>query len=201
MSELMDSIIDEYELDHEQLPFWAAQVMGAAWITAGELERGIEILEQTFDLSQPMISTLGGGAFGISVLNTLVWAYQATGQDDKADETLAYVLDQIESWQAAGASGSPSARARYATALVLSRRVDEGLTELEQAIDIGYRDYYFTWHDLPWAGLREDRRFLDLMERIKTDVDVMVERIREVEAGEDFGGELERALERGRHPG
>ena len=98
-------------------------------------------------------------------------------------------------------SGSPSARARYATALVLSDRVDEGLTELEQAIDGGYRDYYFTWHGLPWASLREHPRFLRLMQRIKTDVDTLVERIREVEAGEDFGAELERALERGRNPG
>lgn len=182
----MTELTDEFGLEVEQLPFWAAQVFGASRVVAGEYDEGIKLLEKTFDLSQPMPGTSGGGAFGLSVVNVLGWGYRMTGDLERAAEAHRYVIDQVHSWRQAGLGGNPALSNHLAIAMILNGDTDGGLRELADGVERGFRDYYFVWNDPMWDVVRDDPRFLEQMAIVKVDIDAMAERVRIADSEDDF---------------
>jgi tetratricopeptide (TPR) repeat protein len=58
----------------------------------------------------------------------------------------------------------PLARYNLACSLALTRRPDEAFRELDEARSLGYRDREHALHDPDLASLRDDPRFLALMD-------------------------------------
>ena len=85
----------------------------------------------------------------------------AQGRHPEADEQLTKKVQ-------AAAAGDHDVAYWLATAYLLQGRLVEAFRWLETAIDLGNENYPWFESDPNWAEFREDPRFMELMQRIKS---------------------------------
>ncbi len=130
--------------------------------------------------------------YGADAYQALAWAYIQSGLLEESRQP----LEVFEQWFAEhGASVVMMTSDDLYTAArnaVLMGDPDLALDRLEQAIELGWRDYYIQRHDPRWSGLAEDPRYQALMEEVKADVDRQREEVERIDTEEDFPALLER---------
>jgi hypothetical protein len=65
---------------------------------------------------------------------------------------------------------------------------------LEQAVEVGWRDYYLRERDPYWTSVAEHPRYRALMARVKADVDRQRAEVHRIDTSEDFSGKLDAAV-------
>jgi hypothetical protein len=65
---------------------------------------------------------------------------------------------------------------------------------LEQAIEVGRRDYYLRERDPYWASVAEHPRYRALMATVKADFDRQRAKVQRIDISEDFSGKLDAAV-------
>ena len=103
-----------------------------------------------------------------------------TGEQDRSDKLLDRSSALIQGMHRLGHTGYGIADAQIYT---LQGKTDEALAALRQAIDDGWRQYwwYHAEHDPNLDSIRNEPKFQAMMDEIRTDMAVQLERVREME--------------------
>jgi serine/threonine protein kinase/tetratricopeptide (TPR) repeat protein len=117
----------------------------------GEVEESIRIVQEVL-LRHPQMD---------GIRPVLAIALSAQGQHTKANEQLTQKVRLV-------AEGDYDISYWLASAYLLQGRQVEALRWLETAINLGNENYRWFESDPNWADMHEDPRFLELMNRIKT---------------------------------
>ena len=182
----MSDVFREHGMDENNLPFWAAQVFGGIHAMTGRYDKGIEYLEKVLDITKPLPTSLGGGAFGLDFMNTLAWTHQKVGNNERANAVLEYVMSLVRRWEDLGGGRSPVVLQEKAMTLMLMGDIDRAMETLQLAVATGWRDYYMVWNDPRWDKVRDDPRFLSMMLEVKADVDAMAAQMVIDDADDNF---------------
>lgn len=164
-------------LDHKQRVslVWP----GASSILAGDYAEGIEILGRAFEKSDSPMGMEPESVLAVQGLRA--YAYKKLGQPAKAAE----ILDRsVEFALAARKEGwaTPGVSSALAVVYACQERFDEALAELNSAVDKGWRNYWFTVNSPVTKDLESHSEYQRTMARIKEDLDLMLNRVREREA-------------------
>ncbi len=135
------------EPDHPLIKTFRAMVL----YYRGEVDSATRILQQVLQ-QQPQMD-------GIRPI--LAFCLSAQGRHEEANEQLTKKVRQV-------AEGDHDIANWLASAYLLQGKQVEALKWLETAIDLGNENYPWFETDPNWATLRDDPRFLALMERIKS---------------------------------
>jgi TolB-like protein/Tfp pilus assembly protein PilF len=132
----------------------------------------------------------------------LAWAYLQTGEQDKADEVLAALLEDYDAAIAAGETRLFNPDSGYlsgglggkALATLLLGDKDGALVLFEQAAREGWRGYYGALGDPRWAIVRDDPRFRAVMAWIKEDLDAQRAAFEATHSDEEFLARLDAVI-------
>ncbi len=176
-----DQQIEEANFDFDTLPSVARGFYGQLLVFAGELTRGVEVLEQTYG-AQPTEIQLD--EYVLPILLSYAWALQQLGRDENA----ANLLDKIDAVLTLESEGN--ARSRFMMEWVenaaLRGETDLALDRLQQAVADGWRGYYVSRHDPKLATLRNDPRFQAMMIEVRADIERQRAIIDELDSEEDL---------------
>jgi tetratricopeptide (TPR) repeat protein len=205
-----------------QVPYWnghydqAAEAMRRAMASTGlSLDELDSVLVRFYGVNQSLSADLSGaittlaeilpdtvdpsildGPYGQDAYQALAWAYLQSGLSDQSKRP----LEIVEQWFAehsASIAMIPSDGVYVAARnAVLTGDNELALDRLEQAVDLGWRDYYTQRHDPRWSALADDPRYQALMEKVKADVDRQRAEVEKIDAEEDFPALLEQARAR-----
>jgi TolB-like protein len=153
---------------------------------AGEYALAIELLEPLYDPDRPesLDAFSPDPVFGP---HGLAWAYLRTGAQDKAQRLLFALARRCEE-----RSTRDSTWLHLCAQTELLRGNHERALELlERAVEAGWRGYYVREKDPFWAELADHPRYRALMAKVKSDVDRMRAEIREVDAREELGAQVD----------
>jgi len=116
---------------------------------------------------------LGDAAWNVADwdgMHALAWSYLHTGASEKAAPLLAQVARQCLEQEATGRLRRSDWLHYCAENALLIGDQARALNRFERAVAAGWRDIYLREHDPYWASLRDDPRFRELMEEVRTDV-------------------------------
>jgi hypothetical protein len=140
-----------------------------------------------------------GGSFGYywgvrNEAQALAWAWQQTGQDEKAARLLDGLDREFRAEQAEARQHLSEDRFEYArNALLLGNR-EQALELLEQAAEAGWRGYYGIRADPRWDPLREEPKFQAVLAKVKADLDAQRAQVEAIEADDDFIARYDAAM-------
>jgi TolB-like protein len=186
MNQKVVARVDALGLDTERLHPLTGAVIGAIQALTGETERGIRLLEASFDWDAPKTDDTA-----IDLMQVLAYAHKQNGNDQRADEIIELVAQALARREQDNGYRSPESLGLLSQNHAVARNPDAALAALETAIDSGWREYYGIVNDLRWAWLRDNSRFQTLMARVKADIDAQRARIERIDAEQDFGTLLE----------
>jgi TolB-like protein/Tfp pilus assembly protein PilF len=159
----------------------------------GHHQRAVGVLEE--------LSRTASGAWprAFRARQALAWAYLQSGEQDKADEVLAALLEDYDAAIAAGETRLFSPESGYlngglggkARATLLLGDTDGALALLEQAAREGWRGYYGASRDPRWAIVRDEPRFRAVMAWVKEDLDAQRAAFEATHSDEDFLARLD----------
>jgi TolB-like protein/Tfp pilus assembly protein PilF len=190
-----EAALQSFGMDEEQLDTADAAAFGLMVALAGDYERAIPLLE-------PWVNPEGsmrGGSFGYywgvrNEAQALAWAWQQTGQDEKAARLLDGLDREFRAEQAEARQHLSEDRFEYArNALLLGNR-EQALELLEQAAEAGWRGYYGIRADPRWDPLREEPKFQAVLAKVKADLDAQRAQVEAIEADDDFIARYDAAM-------
>lgn len=184
-----DEALDEFNAVLEStgqqlanLPANEQMEYGIRLALAGDLERAKRMLAGMLDPDEP----IDGNSVLIEALQTLAWAYQQTGEIERADAILKKVDRYFSYERAQGQLNVSIDLFQFSQNALLAGHEEIAMDRFQRAIAAGWRDYYLVKNDLRWQGLADSTRFDVLMASVKADVDEMRGRISQLDAEDDF---------------
>jgi len=159
---------------------------GTVRALAGDYQGAISALESVVHLRVDSDSDFDGH-------QALAWSYLRAGSPDKADALLQDIEREFAKLDERGRLHGSQDLFFFAQNAVLLGRHDLALDRLERAIDAGWRQYYIWRHDPRWAVLADVPRYVELMARVKADVDRQRVEVERLDAEEDFVAKLDAA--------
>jgi TolB-like protein/Tfp pilus assembly protein PilF len=176
----------------DRLPLFFGLVYGEAQALSGEYDGAIETLEP---LAGPGRTLPPGISGDIHPRQALAWAWLQTGEPERAVALLEPVDGFLTQRLAAGEFVSDSNwLASFALNTVVLGDESRAIELLERAVDAGWRDYYLMIHDPRWDALREHPQVVDLLARVKAEIERQRAELEAIEAEEDFAARLDAAL-------
>lgn len=163
-------------------------IAGAVLARAGEYDAAIAYLEPLVDPDQPDGTFFEASLYGP---HALAWAYLRTGADDKAARLLEGATRWCDVERAAGRLRDGLTLHRCAETELLRGNTQRALTEFEQAVAAGWRDYYLRQYDPYWAVVQDRPAYRVLIEKVKADVDRQRAEVQRIDAREDFAAKLD----------
>ena len=128
--------------------------------------------------------------------HALAWSHQQLGQPAAARAVLEDLDGVFRDRQAIGELHLAGDRFLFAQTTLLLGDTDLALEQLERAVEAGWLDYYFVLHDPRWDPVRDDPRFVRLMDQVKTELDHQRQEVEELDATDDFTARYEDAIAR-----
>lgn len=164
-------------LDHKQrlTLVWP----GVAKILSGDYAPGVEILGHAFDESYAPVGMEPDKVLAVQALRA--YAYKKLDQPTMATE----ILDRsVEFAMEAREDGwaTPGVSSALAVVYACQERFDEALTELNRAVDQGWRNYWYTMNYPVNKDLESHSEYRRTMARMKQDLDLMLDRVRKADA-------------------
>jgi TolB-like protein/Flp pilus assembly protein TadD len=175
-----------------ELPDIVAVFYGDAQALAGDFDGAVRTLEPILGGSRP-VNLAELGDFSRDAMHSLAFSYLQAGMPDKSRRILEGLEDHIAELQRQGRLHKSNDLFFFARNALLMGDRDLALSRLEQAIAVGWRDYYITMPDPRWSGLRDDAGFQALMAGVKADVDEQRADVLRMDADEDFPAKLDAA--------
>ena len=159
---------------------------------SGEYDGAIETLEP---LAGPGRTLPPGISADIHPRQALAWAWLQTGEPERAVALLEPVDEFRTQRLAAGEFVSSSEwLASFALNSVVLGDEARAIELLERAVDAGWRNYYLMIRDPRWDALREHPQLVDLLARVKADIERQRAELEAIEAEDDFAARLDAAL-------
>jgi TolB-like protein/predicted Zn-dependent protease len=160
-------------------------LLGAVQGRSGDHAGTIATLEPVLD---PGLSPLKQSLVATNAAQALAWAYLQTGREDKAAPFLDRLDRDLRELDEQGALNAAEIMEGYLYALntLMMGRHELALDRLAQAFEGGWRTYYISHHDPRWDEVRDDPRFVELMARVKADVDAQRAEMQRIDAKDDF---------------
>ncbi len=158
---------------------------------AGDHAGAIRTLEHVID---PQVALQGYGFFELDARHALAWAWLQTGAPKKAMALLHLLDGHYSARETDGRLHETYERADFARNTLLLGDVDAALELLGQAADAGWRDYYSTVRDPRWASVKDDPRFVEILNRVKADIDLQRARMEGIDAQDDYVARLDAAM-------
>jgi TolB-like protein/Tfp pilus assembly protein PilF len=166
---------------------------GTVQALAGDHAGAIETLQP---IDARYIPHSGFRTLQVQTYLALAWTWVQSGDGEKAVEVLD-ALDGLYRYKERLADDQlhiSNDLADYALHQLLLGEQDAALELLGQAAEAGWRDYYRISRDPRWATVKDDPRYVQILARIKEDVDAQRERMEEIDAADDFAVRLDAAI-------
>ena len=192
-AELIDSAVRATGVPVGRLPAFVRHVLGAARFYQGEYAEAVELLQSAFRPGQDQPSP-----YDLELLNVLVRAHRALGQEESADQVLRYVESTLLVAQERGLAQDPLSWYALAQCHAMLGRPGAALRALEEAVERGYRVERFLRLDTTWDGLRGEPPFRALLDRVSEAVAEQRAETERREAADPFPAPLNATL-RGRN--
>jgi tetratricopeptide (TPR) repeat protein len=193
MKEISDRILDSRQLSPSDLPTMFTLNHGTAQAMAGEYAEAIGILAQTLSLDSSGEGGLGDtGAY--DSFQTYAWALMMTGDTGDAKEIIAAMEDLFQDKKSQGLLHSSEMRFYFAQNALLAGDMEATLDRLQLAVDAGWRDYYLLLHDPRWESMRDNPRFMDMMDAVRDDIEAQRADMEVFEAEDDFLARIDAAI-------
>jgi len=175
------------------LPTVFAMKHGTAHAMAGEYAGAIMILEQTLSLESD-----GEGGLGDSdaydPFQTFAWAKMMTGDTVDAEEIIARMEEVFLDKKSNGLLHTSEMRFYFAQNALLADDMETTLDRLQLAVDAGWRDYYLLLHDPRWESMRDNPRFMDMMDAVRGDVEAQRADVELLDEKDDFLARIDAAI-------
>lgn len=189
--------LEQHPVDDASLPLFATQIRGMMNAISGGHDRGIDVLERAIDVDNLFAASQAGGSSALDFLHALVYAYRATGQLQKANEVLGKAADYFAERAERNSHRGSDTLALMALNRSMRGDFDGAARTLSDAVDAGWRDYYYVLEDPRWRLLLERADVQPLMQRVKADLDRQRELVRKDDEDDSLRrlvGRLEREL-------
>jgi TolB-like protein/tetratricopeptide (TPR) repeat protein len=186
--------LESFGMGEERLGPYDAASYGMMFALMGDHERAIPLLERHVDPEGP-IEFLPLYIWGArNEAQALAWAWQQTGQDEKAARLLDGMDRKYRAARAEGRQHTSEPLFEYArNALLLGHR-EQALELLGQAAEAGWRGYYGIQADPRWDSVREEPKFQAVLASVKADLDAQRARVEAIEAEDDFIARYDAAM-------
>ncbi|MEJ2130012.1 MAG: hypothetical protein P8X81_14380, partial [Woeseiaceae bacterium] len=177
---------------------------GLAQLQIGEIETGIEWLEESIELYRFMYQPDGErGSIDVALFDNYWWtrlvvhmfqrlafAYQQVDRAADAED----ILNQLDELLAKVPRAVPMHFEWYALQDGLRGEPDAAFASLSAAVELGWANYHEVVNDPAWAAIIEDSRIADLLDDARQRVEEQRRKVEEIERSEDFKSEFERLI-------
>ncbi len=194
MVAMLDEAFAGGETRIEQMPKFAAEVVGAMYATGGRLDQGIEILERVVDLDDIDSTMSGGSNTAVTFLQLLAWAYRESGREDRAVELLENLERALAAARDTGTSEYPPSLELLALNKFMLGDTDAAVRLMESAVASGWRKYYDVVNYPVWSDYTELRQLKALLSFVYADIERQRARVLQMDAESDFYEQVERML-------
>jgi TolB-like protein len=167
--------------DPLRMPPFVRQVLGAIHVLTGRTSLGVELLESAYSDD---LSDIERGDF--QFLTTLAFGQRLLGNAARADEIFAAIQDRIDAIETVSGGRSPEILVSGAMNHAVAGNRAAALHELENAVEIGERDYYGIVNDIRWSAIEQEPRFLAITERLEAEVEAYRSEVESSGDVEDF---------------
>ena len=170
--------------------------LGTLLARAGDYPQAIEVLEPVVETEDhgPLLRSAAWGVADWDGMHALAWSYLHSGASEKAASLLAQVARQCLEREATGRLRRSDTLHYCAENALLIGDQARALNRLERAVAAGWREIYLREHDPYWASLRDDPRYRELMEEVRTDVQRQRVEVEALGPEEDFIAELDAVM-------
>jgi TolB-like protein/Tfp pilus assembly protein PilF len=174
-----DEAVQRYPRDTDSPPF--PYIHGEMQALAGDFDGAVATLA-------PLRQQAKGdyGHQQVSSFHALAWVYLETGREQEALSILEEIERQFAQYAAMGQLHVSEDLFYHAQNALLRGNRTEALDRLEKAIDAGWRKSAIRRHDPRWAALKDDPRYIELMQRVEEDVERQRAEVERIDAEEDF---------------
>jgi tetratricopeptide (TPR) repeat protein len=189
-----EAALEAFGIGEERLDPVDAGSFGMMLSLAGEYERAIPLLERWVD---PDGANPRGWEYYWSVrsdAHALAWAWQQTGQHEKAVRLLGGLDRDLLAEHSEGRLHLSDELFDYARNELLLGRREQALDRFEKAAEAGWRGYYGIRADPRWDALRDEPRFQAVLAKVKADLDAQRGQVEAIEAEHDFRARYDAAM-------
>jgi len=167
-----------------------AAMYGAANITVGNFDLGIDVFESAFDSeSLPIVYDMGTYQ-GLEFSHALAYAYQQVGRDDEANALLNRLHEQLNEFVVERNIDFGQLHHTRAQNFGLRGDFDAAADALEAAINAGWLRYIWVMNDPTWAETIADPRIASMLADVKVDLDRQRAVVEQADAEHDFRAEF-----------
>lgn len=183
----------EAGMEIDRLPLVLTLVYGELQALSGEYEGALDTLEALVGPGRPLPDVYG--PFVGDARHALAWAWLQTGETSKAMALLEPIDETRTQQLAAGKFVSDTNwLAYFARNTLLLGDEARAIDLFARAVDAGWRDYYLMIQDPRWDALREHPQGVDLLARVKNEIEDQRAELEAIEAENDFAARLDAAL-------
>ena len=194
MQALLNDVLEKYSVDVSRLTLFAAEIIGAVYVMNGDYERGIPLLESVFEPVTSRGDDEGATTIGIDFMQLLAYAYRSVGRDEDAKALLEKTQDEIEFLELARDAGSPGHLERKTLQHVMRDETAAAVRTFEQAVDTGWRNFYFIEHDPRWTEFFALPAVQSQLAFVRADLERQRKLVEAADAAEDFRATIETEL-------
>jgi TolB-like protein/DNA-binding winged helix-turn-helix (wHTH) protein len=159
-------------------PVWPRFVVGSYLSRQGDNEGVIRMLGSLYEGGLPAYNGPGGGRDIIDPAHHLALAYLETGEEDKAETLLGFILEEQAEQRRGRTRLLGQALAREAVTYSMLGRTELATTRMLDAIAAGWRRYYMAATNPCYEDLFRQPRVQAALADVRNDLDLQRERVR-----------------------
>jgi len=162
-------------------------------ITAGEYAKGVAMLEELIDLSEPLSQAMVGDDYNLFRLtHWLVFAYQQTGRAGDGEAVSAWADRMLKIIiQDPGFRNHPDRLILPALDHAATGNLGEASSALRVAFESGWRAYHIEKNSPLWRGAWQSPEFKPVVADLLADIERQRQEVETIESGHDFRTEFE----------
>ena len=167
----------------DRAPALPKMFIGATYALVGNYERALELQSKGFNFETLERHVQADPLDMQRLQHVAAWSLRMNGDTELANRMLVALEEQIGWFRDNGFIHLPESYELVGLNLVLQGDYDGALAALEQAVAVGWKNYYWLINDPIWSEAIEDPRIADLLAEVKVTLDALKA---EVEAGTEM---------------
>jgi len=157
--------------DLARMPPFIRLIYGASGLFGGNFDKGLLTLEEQIDISHLAFSEAMDSIDALDLLHDIVFAYEQTGQTEKARTLLQELSEFIDSDEVQ-AIRIPSVLERVALNQATRGDFDAALATMRDAVELGWSNYLWISNGNAWKEILERPDFHELMGEVRSNLDL-----------------------------